>query len=230
MSVLSNNTEKIENAPIKRGAVILQSIKTEFKSGNTEPPISMGYSSIDKYYRGFKKNQIVILGGRSSMGKTNFALNVCYNLLKARKKILYIDLEEQQEENLIRLATIHQQFVFKDYLDTPNIGEYKKKEVEKKLNEAEKWLNNKDFYYINKPNLRLSDIKEIVQRYKPLDLIVIDHLTKIKSDAYGNRYEKVTDVANNLRGLSAELGGVPLLIPAQINRESIKGQKTGRKN
>lgn len=224
MDILNNNIEKVENATIRKGAAILKTISKDFKDGKAEIPIDTGFSDISKIYKGFKRNQIVILGGRSSMGKTTVALNIVYNLLKRDKKVLFVDLEEQQEENLIRLATIHMQFKFKDYLENPNLCESQKKEAETKLQKAVEWLESREFYYINKPNLKLDDIKEIAKTHKNLDLLVIDHLTKIKSNAFGNRYEKVTDIACNLRELSADLGGVPLLIPAQINREAIKGQ------
>jgi|GEM_PF-4423176 len=224
MTNILDNCELIQNALIKKGASILKSIRVKFQSGEMEIPISTGYPSLDKIYKGFKKNQIIILAGRSSMGKTTVALNMIYRLLKSDKKILFVDLEEQQEENLIRLASIHKGFCFKDYIESENNSIFQKQEAEIKLKDAEEWFNTKEFYYINKPNLTLKDIQEIAKDYKDLDLLIIDHLTKIKSDAFGNRYEKVTDIASNLRWLSAELGGVPLLLPAQINREAVKGQ------
>lgn len=223
-SILDTNVIPINNAPIRKASAIAGMIRTKFENGEIEIPVSTGYKSIDKFYKGIKKGQIIILGGRSSMGKTTVALNMVYRLLNAGKKVLFVDTEEQQEENIIRLFTIQKQFAFKDYLEADNLTENQKKEACLKLKECEKWLDSKELYYVNKPNLTLKDINEIAKDYKDLDLVIIDHLTKIKSDVHGSRYEKVTDVASNLRWLSAELGGVPLMLLAQINREAVKGQ------
>lgn len=223
MNTILDNLQTITNSPITNPIEIVREIKDEVMNGKTEIPLSTGYESIDAIYKGFKKNQIIILAGRSSMGKTTVALNFVYKLLESGKKVLYIDLEEQSRENIIRLMTIIRQYPFKDYIESKYLAENQKKELENKISDCEKYLSDKHFYYINKPSLSLKDIKEITRGYQDLDLVIIDHLTKIKSNVSGNRYEKVTDIASNLRWLSSELGGVPLLLPAQINRGAVLG-------
>lgn len=223
MNEIFNNLQIINNSPITNPIEIVREIKDEVLNGKTEIPLSTGFESIDEIYKGFKKNQIIVLAGRSSMGKTTVALNFVYKLLERGKKVLYIDLEEQSRENIIRLMTIIRQYPFKDYIESQYLTNNQKIELENKISDCEKYLSDKHFYYINKPNLSLKDIKDITVSYQDLDLVIIDHLTKIKSKVSGSRYEKVTDVANNLRWLSSELGGVPLLLPAQINRGAVLG-------
>lgn len=161
-------------------------------------------------FTGFRRHQITILAGRSSMGKTCVALNFVINLLNAGKKVLYFDLEEQKEQNYHRILSNITNYPLRDKLDNPYLTKMEKDLVIKTLETGRGRFNDKGLYYVSKPNLTLETMREIALNLKDVDLIVIDHLTKVKSKG-SNIYERTTDTANNLRQLSYDLGGIPLL-------------------
>jgi len=218
------NTEKINNRQGKKLSEMLADKKVKIKNGEIEKPNDLGFPTISKYYRGFKKNQIIILGGRPNIGKTNVALNFVIKQIEKGKTVLWFDLEEQEDENLTRILTIIGQYPFKDRLESENLSEYEKKLLLKNYEAAEIKLAGMNLYYICKTSITLDEIENITKSYGQVDLIVIDHLTKVKTEAKGSRYEKVTDVACNLRNTSAKLGGIPFLVLAQVNRASTEGK------
>lgn len=215
---LLTNTEKVNNSPIKTPNDIINGIIEEFKDESRELPINTGYKSLSRLFNGFKKNQITILAGRSSMGKTCIALNFVINLLNSNKNVLYFDLEEQMIQNYHRILSNITNYALRDKLDCPELNQTEKDTVLRIMEIGRKRLNDKKLYYVSKPNLTLNNMREIALSLNNIDLIVIDHLTKVKSEVRGNIYERVTDIANNLRQLSYDLKGVPLLVLAQINR------------
>lgn len=104
MEILEN-TEKIYNSPIQTSKQIIDEIISESMNDKREIQINTGYKALNKMFTGFRRNQITILAGRSSMGKTCVALNFVINLLNADKKVLYFDLEEQKEQNYHRILS-----------------------------------------------------------------------------------------------------------------------------
>lgn len=214
---LLNNTEKVINSPIQTSRQIISEIIDEFKNDKREMPINTGFKPLNYLFSGFKRNQITILAGRSSMGKTCMALNFVINLLNTNKKVLYFDLEEQKYQNYHRILSNITNYPLRDKLDNPYLTKVEKDLVLKTLETGMERLNSNNLMYVSKPNLTLENMREITLNLKDTDLIVIDHLTKIKSKG-SNIYERTTDTASNLRQLSYDLGGVPLLVLAQINR------------
>jgi len=217
-NILETNIEEVNNSPIQTSEQIINEIIADFKSNKRELPINTGYSSLSKLFRGFKKNQITILAARTSVGKTCVALNFVINLLNAGKNVLYFDLEEQKSQNYHRILSNITNYPLRDKLDDPDLNDFERKTVLQILEPGKKRLNDKNLYYVSKPNLTLDNIRETASNLKNIDLVVIDHLTKVKSTTKGNIYERTTDVASNLRQLSYDLGGVPLLVLAQISR------------
>lgn len=221
MEILEN-TEKIYNSPIQTSEQIFNEIYNNFKSNKREIPINTGFPTLGQIFAGFKRNQITILAGRSSMGKTCVALNFVINLCKANKKVLYFDLEEQKTQNYQRILSNVTNYPLRNKFDNPYLDKQEKELVLKTLETGKERFNNNALFYVSKPNLTINDMREIAVNSKEIDLknidlVVIDHLTKVKSK--GNSiYERTTDTANNLRQLSYDLGGVPILVLAQINR------------
>lgn len=220
MGTIEDTAEIIKNFPIETSAEIIEEIITDFKNPNRELPIDTGFPSLRTYFAGFKKNQIVILSARPSIGKTLTALNFTLNLINNGKKVLYFDLEEQKVQNFERLISNVANYPLRDDLDNPKLSEDKKSLVLQILELGRKKLNDKNLHYVSKPNLTLDDMETIARNLGHIDLIVIDHLTKVKSKVKGPIYERVTDIASNLRQLSYNLEGVPLLVLAQAGRDS----------
>ena len=215
---LFDDLEEINNCSYETSTQIIDNIIKDFTSPNRELPSVSGYKTLEYFFKGFKRNQITVLSARTSMGKTCAALNLTLNQLNNNKSVLYVDLEEQKEANFHRLLSNTTNYPLRDKLDNEELTQFDYDITLKVLNLGKDRLRNKKLYYVSKPNLTLNSIEQIAKTIPELDLIVIDHLTKVKSNIKGSLYERVTDVTSNLRQLSYNLNGVPLLVLAQINR------------
>ena len=57
--------------------------------------IPTGIKQLDEYTKGFKKGELIVIGGRPAMGKTTFLLNIARNIISDNKRVLYISLEKE---------------------------------------------------------------------------------------------------------------------------------------
>lgn len=71
----------------------------------TVATIATGFKSIDEKIDGFRKSELVILGGRPGSGKTTLALNIAFNIARRRKNVLFFSLEMSRFELHKRLVS-----------------------------------------------------------------------------------------------------------------------------
>ena len=64
--------------------------------------IPSGFDSIDKFTSGWQKQDLVIIGGASSMGKTSFALNISVNAAKRGHKVVIFSYEMSVNQMLTK--------------------------------------------------------------------------------------------------------------------------------
>ena len=184
---------------------------------------STGFKKIDYAIGGLMPNTINYVTARTNVGKSNFLLNVARKQLISGKKVMYIDLESQGKLNNLRLASmISKRNLLKELLQkTPGSPEYLS--VKNDIKRAINAIKPQNLLYISKSGLTVNQIQEEAQGL-PIDLLIIDHLQKIKAEHNKSRYERYADIAEDLRILADNLGGVPLLVAAQLNR-SAEGDK-----
>ena len=91
--------------------------------------LSTGYKNLDKALGGGIYNSLYVIGGISGLGKTAITLNICENLAKQGKDILYISLELSQDELMSRSVsrfvreTVDKRFTpidYPSYMDIKN--------------------------------------------------------------------------------------------------------------
>lgn len=91
--------------------------------------LSTGYKKLDKALGGGIYNSLYVIGGISGLGKTAITLNICENLAKQGKDILYISLELSQDELMSRSVsrfireTVDKRFTpidYPSYMDIKN--------------------------------------------------------------------------------------------------------------
>lgn len=142
MTNILEQTEKITNSPVKTIGDIIEAIKENYCAEKYEKPVDIGFTSTKPYIKGIRRNEIIILAGRTSMGKSSSALNIVVNMLKQGKKILIFDLEEQQQENILRLLTILSGYNLKEALENENITDSEREDLFILMKESYKKLSD----------------------------------------------------------------------------------------
>lgn len=70
---------------------------------NTQEENILIFKELDMFTGGLRKGCLYIIGGRASMGKTAFVINIALNALRQNKNVAFFTLEMQEEEIIIRI-------------------------------------------------------------------------------------------------------------------------------
>ena len=191
----------------------LKKIEQAANSNNGITGISTGIIELDNSLNGLERGTMTVLGARPSMGKTALSLEILRGL---EVNVLYIQLDmtiEGMTQRLISsISNIENRYIGRGKL---NDDEWRK--VIKAVGFLEK-KNNIFFYTPKNPTINniLLKAKEIKAKYG-LDVIIIDHIGKIKPITKGNRYEQMTYISGELKRIALEMD-IALIALCQLSR------------
>jgi len=119
--------------------------------------VCSGIASIDDFFYRFKPGQLIIIGARTSVGKTALALSMIANMIVQEKKVLLFSLEMSKTENINRLASILTGISLYDFMNN------KIETTDTRLNNFRKLLDAGNLFIevSCKPELIRSKISEI---------------------------------------------------------------------
>jgi replicative DNA helicase len=177
--------------------------------------IPSGLGFLDNVIKGFRKSQLIILGARTSIGKSAFALNIAMKIAEHKKVILF-SLEMDQEEIELRMCGI-MSGINTDMIDTGSLDDYHLQ----RFNEAEEKLKQLDLI-IYDDVYSLSDAVAIIKKEYyagNLGLVVVDYLQQVTVDNKADRHLQVAEISRTLKQ-NAKQCRVPVLALSQMNRVS----------
>ena len=180
--------------------------------------IKTNYPQIDKKTGGLKKGHLIVVGARTSMGKTAFAINMSYKLLKKGNTGVFISLEMNHDEISQRLLSLDSRVPTSAY-DKFGLTESQRKNMNASLNR----LMDLNFTISDKRGMNTSDMRarcrKIARKKDGLDFIVIDYLQRIPIPGGGqkNTSQKIGGIVNRLRDMAGELN-CPVMLISQLKR------------
>ena len=203
---LNNKKNAVEGNYLQNAFAEIVNSKKDFE----EDYLLTNYKNFDKFIHGIKKNTFNIIFGRTSAGKTAFALNLMMKMRKRKELIraIFYSLEMNKYDVDRRLLSI--------------ISHVPLDKIEKEQQKVQTTLKNKNNIITvddeKQTNLDLL-IKKIKYNHqqKPIDLVIIDYLQILSSKKAQNNYEKVSQAARELQKLSTELK-ITIIAVSQINR------------
>jgi replicative DNA helicase len=193
-----------------------------------KPFFSTGLTNLDAQIGGFKRGDLVIMGGRPGMGKTGLALNFACNLLNQGLNVLYLNYEMTKEQTMARILAL---YGFVESLSGTTLTELSFQKTEK--NEVEKIINAikaKKLNLISNFDTTITannlaqyakkKAKELLRNGKTLDCIFIDYLQIMpkENNKNYNQNQALGDMTGRLKRLAKELD-VPVVLLSQLNRE-----------
>lgn len=184
--------------------------------------LSTGFEALDEITLGFQDGDLVILGARPSMGKTQLAVDIMGNVMAAGGGVGMFSLEMPAEQIFTRLAA----GASTTQLMRVRQGALNHQEQERFFS-AGATLANSHCWIDDTPGLTASELRRRARQLAgkarmadvPLRLLVVDYLQLAEGSSGGhNRTNDVAEISRALKATAKDLG-VPVLALSQLNRE-----------
>jgi replicative DNA helicase len=179
--------------------------------------VPSGFRDLDDLTTGFQKGDLIIVGGRPSMGKTAFALNIAQHVgLEMREPVAIFSLEMAKEQLAFRMlcseAVVNSNSIRKGFI---------KKEDWHKLTSAASNLTGAPIFIDDSSYINVLELRAKARRLKMehgLSLVIVDYLQLMRGKgSFERREQEISDISRSLKALAKELS-VPVIAVSQLNR------------
>lgn len=203
----------------------ITSTETAMTSGKAFTGVPTGFTDLDRKVGGFQPSDLVIIGGRPSMGKTTLAVNIFKN--SAREG--YPGALFSQEMSRKQIADVILASETGISVELQKTGALHSSERDK-LREAATVLKTLPLYIDDRPQLTVSQIRaqsRLIKRRHGLAIIFIDYLQLIRPPRRtDNRVQDLSEITASLKALAKELH-VPVVVLSQLSR-AVEGRDDKR--
>jgi len=179
--------------------------------------VPSGFRDLDNLTTGFQKGDLIVVGGRPSMGKTAFALNVAQHVgLESRESVAIFSLEMAKEQLAFRMlcseAMVNSSSIRKGFIQ---------KEDWHKLTAGASRLTGAPIFIDDSSGITVLELRAKARRLKRehgLSLVIVDYLQLMRSrGSFERREQEISDISRSLKALAKELS-VPVIAVSQLNR------------
>jgi len=185
--------------------------------------VPTGLTDLDSRLGGMHKQDLIIIAGRPSMGKTALATNIAFHAAKNIEKketkstVAFFSLEMSSEQLSTRILSEQSRIRSNDI----RRGKVSEKEFEQFI-ETSKNIFGLPLYIDETPAISIAAISNRSRRIKRLfglELIVVDYIQLMKSSGNKeyNRVQEISEITQGLKALAKELD-VPVLALSQLSR------------
>lgn len=188
--------------------------------------VETGFTELDNMTAGFQRSNLIVVGGRTSMGKTTFALNVAMHAaLGAGTGVLIFSLEMSKIELSERFLCTHAKIDSGDYR-TGRISDERFVDIVTSTG----ILSNAPIFIDDTGDITMLEIRskarQLIAR-ENIGLIIVDYIQLMHIPGFREgRVQEVSRIARDLKVLTMELE-VPVLAVSQLRRPPVTtGKKT----
>ena len=169
---------------------------------------STGFDDLDIFCKYLDGGDILTIGARPAMGKTNFAASLVNHFIDKGKKVLYFSLSMSCEYVVHRLVA--------EKIGTPLFplleGKVRKEEIDIVLNSFE----DKKLEIIDKTDLSIDDVENNIKDLKP-DIVLIDYIQLLKMPKAPNLTEATNLAIKEIKRIAVGNNVVVVLL-SQLSR------------
>jgi replicative DNA helicase len=186
--------------------------------------VPTGLTDLDAKLGGMHKQDLLIIAGRPSMGKTALATNIAFHAAKnisnkgTKSTVAFFSLEMSSEQLSTRILSEQSRIRSNDI----RRGKVSEKEFEQFI-ETSKNIYDLPLYIDETPAITISAISNRARRIKRLfglELIVIDYIQLMRTSGKKDwgRVQEISEITQGLKALAKELN-VPVLALSQLSRQ-----------
>jgi len=181
--------------------------------------IASGFTYLDELTSGFQRGDLVVIGGRPSMGKTAFSLDIARHVgVELKEPVAIFSLEMSKEQLAMRMlcseAKVDSNSVRRGYI---------RKEDWSKLTNAAGKLTEAPVFIDDSSSITVLEMRAKARRLKMnnkgLSLVVVDYLQLMRSRGgfEKSREQEISEISRSLKALAKELE-IPVVALSQLNR------------
>ena len=194
--------------------------------------ISTGFIDLDRMTFGLHSQEVIVLAGRPSLGKTSLALNMAESAIvpphRRREPVptLIFSLEMSAEQLAFRLLCGRARVSMTKVKDgfAPKQSQQALAQTAKELKEAPLWIDDSASLTILEMRAKA---RRMASRHK-IGLIIIDYLQLLSgTDSRVGREQQISEISRGVKAMAKELK-VPLLVLSQLNRDSERERRKPR--
>jgi replicative DNA helicase len=189
--------------------------------------IPTGFDYLDKMVCGLAPGQMIVLAGRPGTGKTSLGFNIVEHVTcELKKPVGVFSLEMTGEElgsrSVFQRAKADFQRFRTGFLCNEDVP---------KLAKATADMAAAKIFLDDTPGLTIMDIRAKARRWHSqhgIEMLLVDYLQLVQgSGRYRERKDDVAEISAGMKSMAKELG-IPVVVLAQLNRESEKEKRLPR--
>lgn len=193
-------------------------IERLYEKKETITGVPSGFTELDENTSGFQASDLIIVGGRPSMGKTAFALNIAQHAgIEEKLPVAIFSLEMSKRQLALRMlcseAMVDSNAVRKGMI---------RKQDWHKLTDAAGKLTQASIFIDDSSALTALEMRAKARRLKKehdLGLVIVDYLQLMRGKgSFERREQEISDISRSLKALAKELD-IPVIALSQLNRE-----------
>ncbi len=179
--------------------------------------VPSGFNILDKWTAGLQPSNLIVVGGRTAMGKTSFALNIAMHVgLSEGRGVVIFSMEMSRVELTERLLCSQARIDSSDY----RTGRISDEGLEKIVNTTGV-LYNAPIFIDDTGDITMLEMRSKARQLmarENIGLIIVDYIQLMHLPGFREgRVQEVSRIARDLKVLAMELE-VPVLAVSQLRR------------
>lgn len=180
--------------------------------------LASGFNDLDRMTNGFQPGEVIVIAGRTSVGKTAFAINLFRNAVADNKRAVFFSLEQSKAEltdRLICIDSLIEAQRLKRGEMTPGEGDRFMDSMDR-LRRRDCWINDSPGRSVLQ---MFAECRRLKMKYG-LDAVFVDYLQIVQPFSRREpREQQIAGVSRELKAMARELA-VPVIVAAQLNRQA----------
>ena len=182
---------------------------------------SSGFKAIDGVTQGLQDEDLIVIAGRPSMGKTSLAMNIAENISKNDDGCVAVFSLEMSSQSLTSRMLASMAGISQSNVKTGNLTD---RQWEKLIQQAKK-LEEMNIFIDDTPNISPMEIRaksrRLAKQYRKqggVKLVVVDYIQLMQLPGRTeNRVNELSEISRALKYLAKEINA-PVIVLSQLNR------------
>ena len=192
--------------------------KSSYGKFSTGLPVS--FDDLDAMTQGFQRGSLIVIGGRPSMGKTSFAMNLATNVAKVNKlPVCYFSLEQSREQMSYRFLSMGLG-IESGRLRTGRLQQNEWGLIAKEKEDLAEF----QIFICDKGSIKVKEILSKSKKVKEkvglgeLGLVIVDYVQMMNGPNKESRDKELSKIVLDLKEMAKALDA-PVVLMSQLSRD-----------